>query len=337
MRRFYADSPMTSLKALPGLASDLGLRELIVKDESSRFDLPAFKIVGVRFATARLRDGGQLGGHAGGQAGGTTLVAATTGNHGRAVARVARERGLSARIYVPGDADPARVAALRDEGAEVVFVEAGYDEAVRRMAADAAAHGWTVVSDASWDGYETVPRDIMTGYTRIFEEARAQWDARPDVVVVQAGVGSLAGAAAGWLAAVFGDDRPRLVIAEPEGSACVMASLAAGRRVALETCARTKMAGLRCAEVSPLAWPVIRDMADAAVAVTEAQNDAMIACLAERRGDDEAIAAGPSGGAGLAALARVMTEDALAPVRDALGLTRASRVMALVTEGRVGP
>jgi diaminopropionate ammonia-lyase len=333
VRTFYAGAAPTPLRRLPGLARDLGLGEVTVKDESDRFGMPAFKVAGVRFAADRLLDarGGAV----------TTLAAATTGNHGRAVARVARERGLAARIYVPRDAEPHRVEALRQEGADVVVTDVGYDETVRVMARDAAAGGWTVVSDASWDGYEEIPRWIMAGYTTILDESRTQWAARPDIVVVQAGIGSLAGAAAGWLAATFGEGvegveagRPRLVIAEPAGAACVQASLRAGRRVALDACAPTAMAGLRCAEVSPLAWPTIYAVADAAIAVTEEQNDAAMARLREGRDGDPPVAAGPSGACGVAALTRLMTEDALAPMRDALGVTRASRVLAVVTEGR---
>jgi diaminopropionate ammonia-lyase len=67
--------------------------------------------------------------------------------------------------------------------------------------------------------------------------------------------------------------------------------------------------------------------------VTEAQNDAAMTRLAQGRGGDPRVAAGPSGACGVAALTRLMTEAALAPVRDALGLTRASRVLAVVTEG----
>lgn len=323
-----AEAVATPLVGLPGLATALGVGELRVKDESRRFGLTAFKIAGVRFATQRLLSSSA--------APVTTLVAATTGNHGRAVARVARERGLAARIYVPRDAEPARMDALRAEGAEVVVADAGYDEAVRVMARDAAAQGWTIVSDAAWDGYEQIPRWIMTGYTSIFEETRAQWAARPDVVIVQAGIGSLAGAAAAWVAATWpGADRPRFVVAEPRASACVLASLAAGRRVTLPAVAATKMAGLRCAEVSPLAWPILEAVADAAVAVSEAENDAALARLARGEAGDAPLALGPSGACGVAALTRLVTEDALAGVRARLGLTPEARVLAIATEGPV--
>jgi diaminopropionate ammonia-lyase len=311
--------------ALPATAARLGLAGLVAKDESARFGLPAFKIVGVRYATARL-----LGAQAGLA---TTLVAATTGNHGRAVARVARERGLRARLYLPRETEAYRIDALRQEGAELVLADAGYDDVVRQMAAEAEEHGWTIVSDASWDGYEQIPRWIMEGYTRIFDEARAEWSREPDLIVVQAGVGSLAGAAAGWIASTFGaGDAPRFVVAEPDGSACALASLRAGERVSLSSIGATAMAGLRCAEVSPLAWPVIRDVAAGAISVSEAENDAAMARLHAGANGDPVVAAGPSGACGLAAVTRLMTEEALLPMREALGIDGGSRVMAVVTE-----
>jgi diaminopropionate ammonia-lyase len=327
VRQFYRDAPSTPLRALPASAAALGLGGLLAKDETNRFGMPAFKISGVRYAVARALD-------ARASSTSSTLAAASTGNHGRAVARTASERGLRARIYLPAGTLPWRVEAIRSESAEVVVTDRGYDDTVRLMAAEAASNGWTVISDASWEGYDEVPRWIMAGYSILMEEASRAWgDRPPDVVVVQAGVGSLAGGIAAWLARTFGRDRPRLLIAEPVGSACVQASLRAGRRVALPSCGPTTMAGLQCAEVSPLAWPMIHATADAAVSVTEAQNEAAMHRLATGPGGEPPIAAGPSGACGFAAITRVMTEPALAPVRDALGLDADARVMAFVTEG----
>lgn len=329
VRRFYRDATPTPLHRLPARASALGLGELLIKDESRRFSMPAFKIAGVRYAAARLLEGRDASRD-------TTLVAASTGNHGRAVARVAAERGHRARIYLPAGAQPWRAEAIRSEGADVIVTDRTYDDTVRLMAAEASAHGWTVISDAAWDGYEDVPRWIMAGYSILMEEAARDWGASPpDVIVVQAGVGSLGGGVAGWLAARFGEhDRPRLVIAEPAGSACVQASLHAGRRVALTSCEPTAMAGLQCAEVSPLGWLPIHAVADAAVSVTESQNDAAMQQFAAGLGDDITIAAGPSGACGLAAITRMMTEPELAPVRDELSMGPGTRAMAFVTEGQ---
>ena len=327
VRDFYARLSVsaTPLQHLDGVAHELGIADLLVKDESHRFGLPAFKIVGARYAIARLLEGRRDIEH---------LAAATAGNHGRAVARVAREKGLRAHIYVPVGTSDTRIDALAEEGAEVTVSDVPYDETVRRLAADAKERGWTIVSDTAWPGHEEIPRWIMAGYTWIFEEASRQWDHAPDLIIVQAGVGSLAGAAAGWLQSRFGATRPRLVIAEPEGSACVGASLAAGVRVALPSCAPTTMVGLRCAEVSSIAWPIIRDVADGAIGVSEPLVTQTVDRLATPVTNDPAILAGPSGACGVAALIALCQHQSLADLRARLGVHRGTRAMAIITEGR---
>lgn len=238
-------------------------------------------------------------------------------------------------VYVPVGTADARVAALRAEGADVVVTTVGYDAAVRLMAQDSAASGWTIVSDTAWDGYEEIPRWIMAGYTRLMDEAAGQWgDAPPDVVIVQAGVGSLAGAVAGWLEHVAGP-RPHFITAEPIGSASVLTSLEAGRRITLESCAPTAMVGLRSAEVSTIAWPVLASGADAAIAVNKVLADEAIARLAHPApGDDVAIRTAASGAAGLAALFALVRDPDAESLRDSLGIGPTTRVMLMVTEGQ---
>ncbi len=305
VRRFYEarqDSPATPLVSLPGLASTLAIGQILIKDESHRFGLPAFKGVGVRYAVDRLLASAS---------GIVALSAATAGNHGRAVARAASEHGLPAYIYVPVDTEPARVAALRSEGAIVTVTDVPYDDTVRRMAADAEAAGWTVVSDTAWDGYEQIPRWIMAGYTRILDEVAAEGvfrrvDPSSVVIVVPAGVGSLAGAVAGWLLSTFRQHRPRLAIVEPEGSACVQASIRAGVRTNLTHTDHTSMAPLRCAEVSTIAWPVLRDVVDHAVTVTDVEAAAAMRRLRAPLRGDPAVNSGACGAAALAALIQLV-------------------------------
>jgi diaminopropionate ammonia-lyase len=332
VRRFYGPATRlgarpTPLHRLPGLAARIGVGELLVKDESSRFGLPAFKIVGAQYAIARLLAQPRLGRV-------TDLACATAGNHGRAVARAAGELGLASHVYVPVGTSQLAVDALRSEGAHVVVTSDDYDRTVRLMADDAADSGWTIVSDTAWDGYEQIPRWIMAGYTRILEEAAQQWgDAPPDLVIVQAGVGSLAGAVAGWLVATFGQSRPRLVVAEPTGAACVAHSLRAGALVTLPSCAPTAMAGLRCAEVSPLAWRALEPVVDAAVAIGDDEAAEAREWLAHPSLDDPEIRAGASGAAGIGALIALLHAAPLSRLRDALGVSRSTRAMAIVTEG----
>jgi diaminopropionate ammonia-lyase len=222
------------LRSLPGLAAELSLAELLIKDETGRFGLEAFKIAGARYAIEQIGRPALSNG----------VVCATAGNHGRAVARAAREIDVPCSVFVPAARPGAnevelrtrrnRVEAMRADGAQTVEVGGTYEEAVRRAAEHARTTGAAVVSDTSWPGYEHVPRLIMLGYTRIFEEAARQWSRPPDVLLVQGGVGGLVCAAANWSAARYGPRRPFLIACEPESSACLLESARAGRLVNLD-------------------------------------------------------------------------------------------------------
>jgi diaminopropionate ammonia-lyase len=326
--RFFEAHPElapTPLLHLPALAATLGLGDLLVKDESARFGLNAFKIVGVAYAVDRLLRDRRV----------ETLVCATEGNHGRAVARAARQRGLRALVYIRDSAEPWRVDALRREGAEVVLVAGTYDDAVRRMAADTGRMSRAaIVSDTSWAGYEAVPRAIMAGYTWIMREAAMQWNAAPpDVVAIQAGVGGLAGAVAGWLLDRWpGPRRPCLLCAEPERAACVRASLVAGRPVPVVP-GDTIAAGLRCGEMSPIAFaPLAAAVADC-VSVDDAALREAMDRLAHPTGDDPVVHAGPSGACGLAALRAWMQRPEWAGARERARVAAGSRALVVVTEG----
>jgi diaminopropionate ammonia-lyase len=335
--RFYDDHPdlrPTPLHRLTALARTLGVGDLVLKDESERFGLPAFKIAGVTYAVDRMIEDGRIGP-------GVVLACTTAGNHGRAVARVARQRGLRARVYVPADTVRDRVDAIASEGADVVVHSGGYDDAVATMAADAAREGWIVVSDTSWPGGDDdVPRLIMAGYTRLMDEAAREWDRPPDVVFVQAGVGGLLAAVAGWVANRFGGPERsalRIVSCEPAGAACVLAAARAGAPIVLPGPIETNLAGLRCAEVSHAAWPIIAAHVDAFISVPDGCAFAAMRTLAHPRERDPAVVAGPSGACGLACLAAVLSEPRLGAVREHLGLTDRSRVLVFNTEGNTDP
>jgi len=265
------------------------------------------------------------------------LACVTAGNHGRAVARVARLNGLRAHVVVPAGTVPSRISAIAREGAEVIVSEVGYDEAVNALARDAGGRGWTIVSDTSWPGYEMIPRDIMAGYTWLFEESRRAWTTTPDVVLVQAGVGGLAAAAVGWLNATYGRRRPFTIVCEPIGAACLLASARAGRRVSIAGPLRTHMAGLRCGEPSPLAWEAIAPLADAFVAIPDEYAERAVRQLAQPAPGDPAIAPGSSGACGLGVLLALLEDPALAPVRVASGLGASTSVLAVITEGVTDP
>jgi diaminopropionate ammonia-lyase len=317
----YAPTPLVDL---PALADELGVGRVLVKDESSRLGLPAFKALGASWAVHQVvrRRGGAPG----------TLVTATDGNHGRAVARFARLLGQDARIFVPRGVSAAAIAAIESEGAPVTSIDGTYDDAVAAAADAAGTHGWDLVQDTAWDGYQEVPAWIVDGYATMLVELDAQAGARGvapvDLVIVPTGVGSLLQAVLAHSRAHTGG--PAVVAVEPDVAACMAPSLAAGVPVTVDT-GITSMAGLNCGTPSRLAWPYIRHGLDAAVTVSD--DDAADAAQRLMR---YGIAAGPCGAASLAAL-RVILDEATRHDRCAhLGLGRDSTVALLVTEGATG-
>jgi diaminopropionate ammonia-lyase len=320
----YAPTPLTEV---PALAAELGVGRVLVKDESSRLGLPAFKILGASWAIARLltsragrrgrpglaRDAITLAGLRAAVPPGLAFAAATDGNHGRAVARMAALLGARSEIFVPDVVDQAAADLIASEGAVVRRVAGDYDEAVRRAAKCAAATGAELVQDTSWDGYAQVPGWIVDGYGTLPAEIDDLAD--PDLVVVPAGVGALAQA----IVTHYRGRRAHVVTAEPDTADCVRRSLLAGRPVTVST-GRTAMAGLNCPTPSALAWPSLRNGLSGAIAVSEEQAASAASDLAAR-----GIPAGPCGAATLAAVRQL-------PLAR-LGLGRAATIVLLSTEG----
>jgi diaminopropionate ammonia-lyase len=306
----------TPLVEAPDLAAELAVGRVLVKDESDRFGLPAFKILGASWAVERaLSDGaGEV----------TALVAATDGNHGRAVARLAAQRGLAARIFVPPGVHPAAVAAIAREGATVTTVDGSYDAAVAAATADLDRNGGLLVQDTAWPGYEQLPAWIVEGYTTLFGELDEQLgDTALDLLVVPVGVGSLAQAAIGHYRRPGIQSPPALLSVEPDRAACVLASLQQDELTSITT-SPTVMTGLCCQTPSAAAWPFLRQGLDAAVAVTDA--DAIIAA-----GELAAIGV-PSGPCGAATLAAARLTLRSPELRDHLKITAGSTVVLLSTE-----
>jgi diaminopropionate ammonia-lyase len=338
----YAPTPLTRC---PDLAAQLGVAEIWVKDESWRLGLPAFKALGASYACYRALTG-RLGHEvrwdcvaelAAGLSslGSLTLCAATDGNHGHAVARMARLLGLRCVIYVPEEMTAPRIAAIASEGALVTAVPGGYDAAVRRSAQD-ASDSCIVVSDTSWPGYTQIPGWVIDGYSTVFAEVSDQLAqggrAEPDVVVIPVGVGALAAAAIRHYKASDVARSPMLLGVEPESARCVTESLRAGHLVTLPFRQTSIMAGLNCGTPSQVAWPLVSRGIDAMVVVSDGWAMAAMASLAAA-----GIVAGETGAAALAGLMAVRAEPAGNPARGALRLGPGSSVLLLCTEGATDP
>ncbi len=310
----------TPLLSLPAIANACGVASVHYKDEGRRFGLKSFKALGGAYAVQRLveRHG----------AAGMTVTCATDGNHGRAVAWGARRAGIRAVIYVHEGVSEGRAAAIASFGAEVRREGRTYDDSVRASAEAASAHGWHIVSDTSWPGYEDTPKDVMQGYAVLAMEIEAE-RVRPSHVFVQGGVGGLAAGVLSYRWEKFGANRPVMTVVEPDNAACLFASASVGALTAVSGDLDTVMAGLACGEPSLLAWQIVGPGVDAFMAIPDAAAIATMRDLAEL-----GIVAGESGVAGLAGF-RLAAQDAA--TRTALSLDATSRIVVYGTEGATDP
>lgn len=327
---FFRSNPIepTPLVRLPGLSEDLGVHSISVKDESKRLGMNAFKVVGVHYAVSRLESAGRLG---------AALACATDGNHGRAVARAAANRGLSCHVFVPAQMVPARQQAIRDAGAHVHPIEGTYDVAVSECAREAAVQGWTIISDTAWAGYEEIPRWIMAGYSWIAEEASRQWFRDPDFVFLQAGVGGFACGIISWFLQKRASQLPSFIVTEPAKANCVQAAARIGHPIQLRGDLDTVMAGLSCGKASPAAWPVLAGNVSAFLALSDRWAEESMRALARSKEAGAPVVAGESGAAGLAGLLALRRDAGLKGAALELGLDKNSHVLVFNTEGDTDP
>lgn len=345
----YSPTPLRSLRAA---AQALGLGALFVKDESLRFGLNAFKVLGGSYAIARVaaeRTGmeqltyQQLTSPAvKAKLGPAVFYTATDGNHGRGVAWAANRLGLHAVVRMPAGTAQSRLENIRKEGAEVTIESMNYDACVRLAAKEAAAcPGGILVQDTAWAGYEQVPCWIMQGYGTMLAEIAAQLEgeAPPTHVFIQAGVGSLAGAVAGYLTCRYPEAPPKIVVVEAAAADCHYQSALRGdgQLCVVEGDLNTMMAGLACGEANPVSWSILRNHAAAFVSCPDWVSAEGMRLLAKPLEGDAAVTSGESGAVGMGLAAAVMKLPEYRPLRDALGLSEQSRLLLISTEGDTDP
>ncbi|MCQ2457396.1 MAG: diaminopropionate ammonia-lyase [Clostridia bacterium] len=318
----------TALTELPALAEQTGVRAILIKDESTRFGLNAFKALGSSYAAGFLGENTDA------------VMTATDGNHGRGLAYTARVTGRKCTVFMPAGSARARVENIRKEGAEVIVTDVNYDDTVR-MARDAALEtGAALIQDTAWEGYETVPLRIMQGYLTMAAEATDQLGDRiPTHVFLQAGVGSMAAAVTAYLTSRYGTRRPDIYIVEPMTADCCFRSGAdpEGKRRIVRGDLKTIMAGLACGEPCTLAWEILRDAAAGFLAVDDDTAAEGMRRLARPAGNDPAVVSGESGAAGFGAMLSVLTEPKHQKLRQAMRLDADSVILCFSTEGDTDP
>ena len=358
-RAFHRSFPqysITPLAKLDGMAKNLGLGGVYVKDESYRFGLNAFKVLGGSFAMGRYiaqqmgRDVGEMTyeyltspafREEFGQA---TFFTATDGNHGRGVAWAANKLGQKAVVHMPKDSSQSRFDNIAKEGAQVTIEEVNYDDCVRIAAAEAAEteHG-VVVQDTAWEGYEEIPAWIMQGYGTMANEAADQLRQvsvnRPTHVFVQAGVGSLAGAVVGYFTNLFPNDPPKFVVMEARAADCLYQGAVAGdgdpRIVGGDL--QTIMAGLACGEPNIISWDILRNHVSAFVSCPDWVSARGMRMLGAPVKGDPRVISGESGAVGMGLLSTIMQDEAYKDLREYLELDQSSQVLMFSTEGDTDP
>jgi diaminopropionate ammonia-lyase len=345
----YAPTPLVSL---PRLSRRLGVKSLCVKDESARFDLKAFKVLGGAYAMARHI--GELVGEDIGKlpfdvitsdkvrnhVGEVVFATTTDGNHGRGVAWTARRLKQKAVVYMPRGSSEERLAAIRREGAQASIVDMNYDEAVRKTAAEASKNGWLVVQDTAWANYEKIPLWIMQGYGSLMLEAvRQLHEVPPTHIFVQAGVGSLAGMVQGMVVSAWGKDRPKVIVVEAAAADCLYRSSrsADGQAVSVGGEHATIMAGLACGEPNSIGWNILRDYSAAFASCPDFVAARGMRILGNPLPGDPAIVSGESGAVTTGLLSILMQSPEHAATREALDLNEDSRVLLISTEGDTDP
>lgn len=359
VRKFHKSFPQytqTPLASLKNLAKENGLGGIYIKDESYRFGLNAFKVLGGSFAMARFiaqttgKDISELGyeqlisPETRKNLGEYTFFTATDGNHGRGVAWAANQIGQKAVVYMPKGSSQMRLDNIRKEGARASIEDMNYDEAVRKAAAESAeTPNSVVIQDTAWEGYEEIPGWIMQGYGTMAMEAMEQLRAdgvdRPTHVIVQAGVGSLAGAVQGFVANMFPENCPTTIIVEASAADCLYRSAVKGDGTTVDVGGdlQTIMAGLACGEANIISWEILKNKSSYFVSLPDwAAANAMRVLGAPVNGDPRVIS-GESGAAGMGFLLALLQREEYAEWRKEIGLDEHSQVLLFSTEGDTDP
>ena len=340
--------PATPLYDLPDAAARCQVGRLCLKDESVRSPLGSFKALGAPIALVRqilrlhpdFEPAAILTGRYAEALRGYTVISATDGNHGRGLAAAAQDAGCRCVIVLHAHVSPEREQAIAAYGADIVRIAGNYDESVQEAARLAAAHGWQVIADTSYDGYEDIPRDVMQGYGAIAEEIVEQTSAQRGRagafthVFLQGGVGGMAAGLASYFWEYHGPQRPCFISVEPAQADCLLQSAIQGRPAKATGTVDSVMAGLACGETSPLAWRFLQPCVDVFMTIEDEQAIEAMRTLAQGSERDTPIVAGESGVAGLAALEWLRSD----PQRsEQVGLTAESRVLIISTEGATAP
>lgn len=351
--RSFDEYSVTPLHNLEKLAKHMDVKNIFVKDESYRFGLNAFKVLGGAYAVGRYladklgMDISELSFDYLGSAevkekiGEITFVTATDGNHGRGVAWAANQLGQKSVVYMPRGSSIVRLNNIRKEGSDASIIDGNYEEAVELSEKNAKKYGWVVIQDTAWEGYEDIPTWIMQGYTTLIYEAINQMEEygldKPSHVFLQAGVGSFAGAILGYLVDKFGEERPITVVLEPDDANCLYLSSISGKREIVDGDMPTIMAGLACGAPNTVSYELLRDYADGYLSCPDYVAARGMRILAAPLKGDPQVISGESGAVGTGVISLLMEREEYKELRESLKLDKNSVVLLISTEGDTDP
>ena len=342
----YRETPLVELKAL---SKRLGVTSIRVKDESFRFGLNAFKVLGGSYALgsyiakklgvdlSELPYERLISPEVREKLGPITFVTATDGNHGRGIAWTASKLKQKSVVFMPKGSTEERLQNIQALGAEASITDLNYDDTVRHALACQEQYGWALIQDTAWPGYEEIPGWIMEGYTTMASEIREQLQGeKPTHIFLQAGVGAMAGAICGYFTALYGDaERPVITIVEPDQADCLYRTAKAndGQLHAVTGDMRSIMAGLCCGEPCTIGWEILRDHADHFISIPDSVAAKGMRILGHPLPGDARVISGESGAATMGFVAEVLTNPELTDLKQELALNSESRILCISTEG----
>ena len=351
----FSEYKVTPLQSLNELSKELGVSNIWVKDESYRFGLNAFKVLGGSYAVGKYladklnMDISELSfeklksKEMKEKLGDITFVTATDGNHGRGIAWASRQLGQKSVVFMPKGSSEIRLKNIKDEGADAIITDLNYDDAVRLANKYAEEHNGVMIQDSAWEGYEDIPTWIMQGYATLIDEAIEQINNegidKPTHIFLQAGVGSFAGSVQGYLAAEFGEDRPITTIVEPNEAACIYNSVKEkdGKPHAVTGYMPTIMAGLACGEPNIVSWAILRDYSDMYISCPDYVTARGMRILGNPLKGDPKVISGESGAVCLGILSLILEDNNLKEIAKKLNINKNSKILIISTEGDTDP
>ena len=337
----YESTPLVELNEL---SKYLKVKNIYVKDESYRFGLNAFKVLGGSYSVAKYiskvlnKDISELPYHVltsdeiKNKLGDLTFITTTDGNHGRGIAWTANRLKQKAIVYMPKGSAIERLENIRKLGAHSEILDMNYDDCVRYSNCEANKYGYILVQDTAWEGYEEIPLWIMQGYMSMAYEAVNQIKQKPTHVFLQAGVGAMSGAVTAYLRNTYGDNI-KIIIVEPKNAACIYESARAGSIQFVKGDLQTIMAGLSCGEPCSIGWDILDTCATAYVSMEDEFAAKGMRVLGSPIGNDTRIISGESGACTLGFVSEILSNSKYEDIKKQLGINENAVILCFSTEG----